>query len=91
MKRTESMFEVEAYLPHLDSEGRRYYAWVGKRVDNLPSHVLRVRCKHCKSEAIRLHRGSKVKWHAEHQIKEDSSECPGGICDKEGSLRAKDI
>jgi hypothetical protein len=76
------MFEVDVNRRFL-VDGKRSWKWVKKPVNEVKEGE-ETRCHWCKNP-VRIHRGKKVRWHAEHLETADSETCCGGVVGKTGT------
>jgi hypothetical protein len=81
--RTEWMYEVEVCRTRSAPGGASAKEWRKRHVEEVERGEV-VRCVHCKGE-VRLHKGPKVRHHAEHKDAADAMKCPGSPLGKAGS------
>ncbi len=81
--RTEWMYEVEVLRARNVAGGQVAREWRTRHVEEIERGE-EVRCVHCKGE-VRLHKGTKVRHHAEHKDAADAMKCPGSPLGKAGA------
>lgn len=87
--RTQWMYEVDVYRARNMPGGVTAREWRRRHVDEVEKGE-EVRCAHCLGE-VRLHKGSKIRHHAEHLDPADAVKCAGSPLGKAGSRMPKKI